>query len=161
MNDLGVLTSGIRIRRKVHNPVNFPALRHQSRASGGYTHVPAPAATRAIKQPEPDIPTDLVAYFSLRADSRPHRLLVHLHELASQGDWLPSSRDLSECLRLAPSVKSDQARIVTDCLNSLRNSGAVTVWTSPEPSGNAGRERIIRLDDGRVLRTAGAPEEMP
>lgn len=159
MNDLGVITSNIRVRRKVHNPAAFSMLRNQSRASGGFTYAPPPppkkAAPAPVVAPTPEPPT--TDRYGLRSDKRPARLLAYLHDLADHDRLLPGTAEIAYALGYSEGEKFTVP--LGNAIQALVAVGAVTAWISPHDR-NKPRQRAVRLADGRLVATADAPEGM-
>src|ERR1700744_6351431 len=91
--DLGVITSNIRVRRKVHNPAAFSMLRNQSRASGGFTY----RAAEEKKKPDP-LPAPVITVPGLQPGKRPAIFYDYLTKLADSGLPLPPPKVIASIL---------------------------------------------------------------
>lgn len=158
MNDLGVITSDIRIRRKVHNPANFPALRNQSRASGGFTHVP-PVVAKAAPEPAPEAVEviESTPRYGLQSGARPANLLAFLHDLAEHGRSLPGPAEIAHVVGYSAIDASKYSHRLNVAVAALVKVGALASWVG-EVRGCQVRLRAFRLTDGRVVASPGTPE---
>lgn len=159
MMDLGVITSDIRIRRRVHNPASFPALRHQSRVSGAYTYTPPPVVEREPAEPAPEAAAVVAPTrrYGLRAEQRPAKFLAYLHDLADHDMSLPAPAEIARVIGYSVTDPSDYSHILTKLIAALLKVGAMTAWCG-EQNGIQPRLRVFRLADGRIVASPGAPE---
>lgn len=154
MQDLGVITSNIRVRRRVHNPASFSMLRNQSRASGGFTYQP-----REEKKPEP-APVAIVAVPGLQPGKRPAILYDYLTKLADAGLPLPVPAVIADILGCrAEGPRSNYSFVMSDITEALVHAGLVTAWVDRPRAGHACM-RVFRLNDGRIVKTPGAPDDV-